>query len=330
MSELFIFLEVAVLVLVAGVCSGLNIALMSLSPAELQRKAKLGNRLARRVLPFRRNSHLSLASILLVNVGAVSATSLVLENRFNGVVAGVATTLLMVILGEIFPQALFSRFALRFCGYLAPLLRLMVIVTYPVSKPLQLLLDQLFGSEKRQLQSRHELGLMITEHLGADESELDEDEVEIIRGALQLSEKQVRSIMTPIRNVFWLPPDTLITNELIDEIKRHGRSRIPIFDTGLTKCYGVVLMKDMVDIDFDNSELAIDDLPLHACPIIGSKTALDTAFRKFISAGSHLIPVEKDNLIVGIVTIEDLIEEILGHEIEDETDRRRTRKSRNS
>ncbi len=323
MEVLSLSLQVILLVIVSAICSGLNVALMSLDVNDLRRKAKLGNAAARRILPLRRNSHLSLAGILLTNVGAVSATSLVLEHHFNGLIAGIVSTLLIVIFGEIFPQALFNRRALFYVSWLAPALRLMIIITYPISKPLQLLLDKLFGHEQSQLQSRHELGIMITEHLGHQESELDEDEVEIIRGALQLSEKRVRDIMTPISKVFWLTPDTILNDKKIDEIKAKSRSRIPIFNRRLTHCYGVLLMKELVDIDFDEEVYRVDDLPLHPARMVGSMTALDTMFRKFIAARTHLMPIEKDDEIVGIVTIEDLIEEILGHEIEDETDGKR-------
>jgi metal transporter CNNM len=245
----------------------------------------------------------------------------VLEGAFNGLIAGIITTLLIVIFGEIFPQALLSKRSLFYMSLATPLLKGMIILTYPVSKPLQLLLDKLFGTEKHQLQSRRELGIMISEHLGQQESELDEDEVEIIRGALQLSEKRVRDIMLPIEHVFWLTPDTILNDAKIDEIKAAGRSRIPIFNRRLTQCYGVLLMKELVDIDFDEKAYRVDDLTLHPTQLIGSMTALDTMFRKFIGARTHLMPIEKDDAVVGIVTIEDLIEEILGHEIEDETDR---------
>jgi metal transporter CNNM len=315
-------IEVLILVGISALCSGLNVALLALDLGELSRKAKLGNRAAKRVLPLRRNSHLTLAAILLVNVGAVSATSLVLEHRFNGVIAGVASTLLIVIFGEIFPQALLSKRALFYMSKATPILRVMIAVTYPIAKPLQLLLDRLFGHEKHKLQSRRELGMMISEHLGTRESELDEDEVEIIRGALQLSEKRVRDIMTPIKNVFWLTPDTVLDDAKIDEIKAISRSRIPILNTLKTQCFGVLLMKELVDVDFDEKEFRVYDLPLHSTQMVGSMTALDTMFRKFITAKSHLMPIEKDDKIIGIVTIEDLLEEIVGHEIEDETDRR--------
>jgi len=321
MSPIVFVLVIIVLVGFSALCSGLNIALMSLEVADLKRKAKIGNQSARKVLPLRKNAHLSLAGILLTNVAAVSATSLVIDDKFNGLIAGIASTLLIVIFGEIFPQAVFARRALTFCARFAPALRIMIFFTYPVSKPLQLLLDKLFSEEKTPLQSRRELGIMISEHLGNTGSELDNDEVEIIRGALQLSEKHVRDIMTPIDEVFWLTPDTIMNGAKIDEIKANGWSRLPVLNRQRTTCFGVLLMKDLVDINFDEERLRADDLPLYPTQIVGSMTALDTLFRKFIFGGVHLIPIERDDRIVGIVTIEDLLEEIVGHEIEDETDR---------
>lgn len=319
-----IVLTIAIVVALIGfsaICSGLNIALMSLDLKDLQRKVKLGNVQAKQVLPLRKNTHLTLAAILLTNVAAVSATSLVLEDALTGLLAGIIATLLTVVFGEILPQALFSRRALLFCARLRYVMRFMIIATYIVAKPLQLLLDKLFSEQQAHLQSRRELGIMISEHLGHEESELDEDEVEIIRGALQLSEKRVSDIMLPIKDVFWLTPNTILTDKKIDEIKAVGRSRIPIFNRDQSQCYGVLLMKELVDIDFDEKQYRVDDLNLHPVRLVGSKTALDTMLRKFISTSTHLIPVEKNDHIVGIVTIEDLIEEIVGHEIEDETDR---------
>lgn len=321
-----IFLTIIVVILLIGVsavCSGLNVALMALDLADLRRKSKLGDRAAKRMLPFRKNTHLTLSAILFTNVAAVSATSLVLESVLYGVFAGLISTLLIVIFGEIVPQAFFVRNALFFTSKLAGLLRFMIIITYPVAKPLQLLLDKLFQDVGTQLQSRHELGLLISEHLGADGSELDEDEVEIMRGALSLSEKRVRDIMTPISHVYSLRQNTVIDGKRIDEIKATGRSRIPILNKEKTVCFGVLLVKELVDIDFDENPPRVDELPLHPVQTVGSMTALDTMFRKFIGAHSHLMPVEKDGKIIGIVTIEDLIEEIVGHEIEDETDHAR-------
>lgn len=317
-----LYVIVFLLILISAVCSGLNISLMSLDVADLKRKAKLGNHAAKRLLPLRSKSHLTLAAILLTNVAAVSATSLVLESEFNGFVAGGISTILIVIFGEIFPQALFNKDPLKWCNRFWWLLKFMIIMTYVLAKPLQLLLDKLFGKEPSKLHSRHELGMIISEHLGPRaKSELDADEVEIIRGALQLSEKRVQQIMTPVEKTYWLTPSTLIDADKIDEIKQIGRSRIPIFNKKLTICYGVMLMKDLVDVNFDDNPVNVEELPLYPAQLVGSRTALDTMFRKIIGAGSHLMPVERDDRIVGIVTIEDLLEEIVGHEIRDESDR---------
>lgn len=321
MDVAILILEVIALVGIAAICSGLNVAFMSLNLADLKRKAKLGNTYAKWLVPLRKNAHLTLAAILLTNVAAASVTPLVIDSRLSGVWAVVISTLALTIFAEIMPQALFAQNAILWCGRLTWLLRLMIIVTYPLAKPLQLLLDNMFKNATHDLHTRHELGLLVAEHLGAKESELDEDEVEIIRGALQLSEKKVSSIMTPISKVYSLKPFSVIDDQLIDEIKATGHSRIPVFNTAKTICFGVILVKELIDIDFDEDPPRVDELVLHPTQMVGAGTALDTMFRKFISAQTHLIPIERDDVIVGIVTIEDLLEEILGHEIEDESDR---------
>ena len=320
-NTVLLIAEVTALIGLSAICSGLNVAVMSLDLADLRRKAKLGNRMAQHVLPLRRNTHLLLASILLTNVAVVSATTLVLDTRLAGIVAGLLSTLLIVVFGEVIPQALFSKNPLLWSSRFSLLLKVMIILTYVVSKPLQLLLDKLFPRQRTKLQSRQELGLLIGEHLTNDSSELDGDEVEIMRGALSLSEKRVRDILTDIRHTYWLMPGTPLDDARIDEIKAKGFSRIPIFNASLTKCYGVLLMKDLVDIDFGDNDYLVEDMVLYPAQLVGSMTALDTMFRKFIASGTHLIPIERDDEIIGIVTIEDLIEEIVGHEIEDETDR---------
>lgn len=325
MNAATVFAVVILLVGISALCSGLNVALMSLDIRDLQRKHKLGNKDARKALPLRRKTHLTLSAILLANVAAVSATSLVLESKLYGVIAGLISTLLIVIFGEIVPQAILSRRALYYTARFSLVLKAMIVLTYPLAKPLQLLLDRLFKAVPPHLQTRGELGIMISEHLDTKESELDEDEVEIIRGALQLSEKRVRDIMTAIDGVFWLTPQTVIDGDGIDGIKERGYSRIPVMNNARTICYGLLLVKDLVDVDFDDSPPRVDDLVLRPTEAVGSMTALDTLFRKFISSGTHLLPVERDDQIVGIVTIEDLIEEIVGHEIEDETDRSKHR-----
>lgn len=324
-NSLFGF-EVVALVGMSAVCSGLNISLMSLDLYDLERKVKLGDKRALKVLPLRKNSHLSLASILLTNVAVISTTSLVIDEKLGGLIAGIASTLLIVIFGEVVPQAYFARFALPVTARLSGLLRFMILITYPISKPLQLLLDRLFGHENTKLHNRRELGIIISDHASSKSSELDHGEIKIMKAALALSEKRVKEIMTPIKYVYWLSNSAVIDEKTLDEIKAKSWSRIPIFNNQLTKCYGILLMKDLVDVDFDNHPQKVTDLVLHPTKLVGSMTMLDTMFNKFISARTHLIPIERDDKIVGIVTIEDLVEEILDHEIEDESDHIKGRK----
>ena len=75
-----------------------------------------------------------------------------------------------------------------------------------------------------------------------------------------------------------------------------------------------------ISIDFDDNPVPLWCFPLHKTRLVGARTALDTMFHKFRRIGSHLVPVEQNDRIIGIVTVEDLLEETIGHEIADEID----------
>ncbi len=319
---ILLLLEVSILIIVSAICSGLNVAILSLDIDDLKRKAKTNNKSAKKVLPLRNNPHLTLVSILLMNVASVSTTSIILSSYISSWLAALFSTLLIVVFGEILPQAVFIKNPLGWSAFFTPILYIIIGVTYVISKPLQVILDKILPTTLNvsQLQTRQELSLLMSEHLRNDSSELDEDEIEIMKGALLLSEKKVKDIMTPIQRAFFLEPTTRLNEDIIQQIKIMGFSRIPILNKNLTSCFGILIMKSLFDIDFDKTELSVMELPLYPVKTIGSQTALDTLFRKFITSGTHLMPVEKDDKLIGIVTIEDLLEEIIGHEIEDESD----------
>lgn len=319
MHNLAIYASAACLILGSAICSGLNVALLSLDLQDLRRKAKIGNRDAKRALPIRRNVHFYLAGILLANVAFASATSVVLTDGLNGFAAIIVSTLLLVVFAEITPQAIAVSRSLRAISLFSKPIRFVAYAAYPITKTLEILLNKLVGKTAHVLHTRRELGLIISEHVGPG-SELDEDEVEIVRHALQLSEKKVREIMTPVEHVYHLHNDSVIDARLVDELKDQNWSRIPIFNRDGTVCHSFIMLKDLVDIDFDERPWPVAELPKHKAVTIGSMTALDTLFRKFIASKRHMLIVERDDKIAGIVTIEDLLEEIIGHEIEDESD----------
>lgn len=320
MNSLIIVLLVILTLIISGICSGLNISIMAIDLSDLDRKSRLGNKNAKILLPYRRNIHLSVVSILIVNIASVSALSLILNTRLNGLLAGIVATFLTVIFAEILPQALFVKNPIIYTSYFSPFLKLLILLSYPVSKPLQLILDKILPVDYGSTQSRRELGLIISDHLMDKQSEIDQDEITIMIGALQLSNKTAKDIMTPLSKVYYLNSEDKLDGDKIDQIKEHNFSRIPVINKNLDASPGILIMKNLVDINFDDNKYLVSDMKLHPASYIGSNMALDTLFRKFISIHSHLLIIVKKKKIIGIVTIEDLLEEIIGHEIEDESD----------
>jgi metal transporter CNNM len=147
LPSIWIWIGIIFCIVQSAMFSGLNLAVFSLSPLRLQIEADGGNADAVRVLDLRKNSNQVLASIIWGNV----TTNVLLTLLSDSVLAGIAgfffSAFAITMLGEIIPQAYFSRNALRMTAQFLPFLNFYRVVLYPLAKPTGLLLDWWLGAE---------------------------------------------------------------------------------------------------------------------------------------------------------------------------------------
>ena len=153
--------------------SGLNLALLGISRLNLEVDASAGNSAAIEILALRKDFNFLLATILWGNVGINVLLTLLSNSVMAGVAAFFFSTILITFAGEIFPQAYFSRHAMRMGALLAPLLRFYQILLFPVAKPSAILLDWWLGKENIQYFRERDLRTLIRKHIEAKESDVE-------------------------------------------------------------------------------------------------------------------------------------------------------------
>jgi metal transporter CNNM len=170
----------------------------------------------------------------------------------------------------------------------------------------------------------------------AQSTNLHVDEVTIIHGALDLTAKTVREVMIPIDQVYMLEYSTKLGENVMADILASGHSRIPIYKDYEANIVGLLLVKRLIVVDPED-ERAVSDLALRKPIVVSPEASCYYVLNEFQKGGSHIALVTKDAKVVkqcwhdgedipadvefvGIITIEDVIEEIIQEEIEDESD----------
>jgi len=316
-NEMFEIIITIILITLSGIFSGLTLGLMSLSPFTLQRKAKIGSKSAQKILPLRKKGNLLLTTLLLGNVAVNAALSIFLGSITAGIIAGIIATSLIVVFGEIIPQAIFARHGLRYGSKFTWIVWFFLIVLYPVTKPAAMLLDYFLGGETPSKVSKRELALMIREQQQIKGSEIEFEDYKLVKKSLDYANKTVRAVMTPIENVFLLQKDTVLNKRTSQKIHNSGHSRIPVLDH--EKVIGILFTKDIVLIDYKKKGLAHEVMRPFVKEVRSSEK-LDAVLALFKEKRTHMFVVKDSNDdLVGIVTLEDVLEEIIG-EIVDEHD----------
>lgn len=306
-----------VLLIISGIFAGLTIGLMSLDLSTLRRKSKLGDVNATKVLHIRKDSMILLVTLLLGNASANSFFAILVGDHLNGLYAGIISTVLIFLFGEVFPQAFLSRHALSFGAASAPIISLLMKLFYPICAPIAFVITKLLGEEVSQTYSKKDI-LSIVEETNPDGGEIDTDEQRLVRGALSFSQRKVKDVMTPGTVVTAAEADDVIDAEYLHTLKKISYSRIPVYGEDQNYIIGILYYKDLVGIRLPTT---VNDVMDHTVNFVNAKDSLDSVLNQFIKTKMHLFIVIDDfGGFEGVITLEDIIEEIIGAEIMDEED----------
>ncbi|XP_030272836.1 metal transporter CNNM4 isoform X6 [Sparus aurata] len=325
---------IAFLLVLSGMFSGLNLGLMALDPMELRIVQSCGTekekKYARKIEPVRRKGNYLLCSLLLGNVLVnTTLTTLLDDLTKSGVGAVIASTIGIVIFGEIVPQALCSRHGLAVGANTVLATKLFMLLTFPLSWPISKILDCVLGQEIGTVYNREKLVemLKVTEPY----NDLVKEELNMIQGALELRSKTVEDVMTPISNCFMIHSDAVLDFNTMSEIMESGYTRIPVYEGERSNIVDILFVKDLAFVDPDDCTTlkTITKFYNHPVHFVFHDTKLDSMLEEFKKGKSHLAIVQKVNNegegdpfyeVLGLVTLEDVIEEIIKSEILDESD----------
>ncbi|KAL7119195.1 hypothetical protein ACP275_02G048700 [Erythranthe tilingii] len=293
-TEFFIHIGVIVfLVLFAGLMSGLTLGLMSMSLVDLEVLAKSGTpkdkQHAAKILPVVKNQHLLLCTLLICNAAAMETLPIFLDSLVTAWGAILISVTLILLFGEIIPQSVCSRHGLAIGAAVAPIVRILVCICFPIAYPISKLLDLLLGHGHRVLFRRAELKTLVNLHgneagIGG---ELTHDETTIIAGALELSEKTASDAMTPISETFAIDINAKLDRSLMNLILEKGHSRVPVYYEQPTNIIGLVLVKNLLTIHPDDKVL-VKSVTIRRIPKVPETLPLYDILNEFQKGHSHM------------------------------------------
>ncbi|KAK9373366.1 uncharacterized protein V1513DRAFT_449403 [Lipomyces chichibuensis] len=329
--KFWIFMSISVtLVLLGGIFAGLTLGLMGQDEVYLQVIEQTGSvaerKNAGKVLKLlKKGKHWVLVTMLLSNVITNETLPIVLDRCLGGGwPAVVSSTILIVIFGEVIPQSVSVRFGLAIGAIFAPFVQLLMYAMCPVAYPTALLLDHVLGEDHGTVYRKAQLKTLVTLHRSMGVERLNRDEVTIISAVLDLNEKPVGNIMTPIQDVYTMSADRILDEEAVEEILKAGYSRIPIHTPNEPYNFiGMLLVRILISYDPEDAQ-PVSTFPLATLPETKPDTTCLNVLNYFQEGKSHMMLVSASPGeaygALGVVTLEDVIEELIGEEIVDESD----------
>jgi len=326
-----LWVEIAVLstlIGLSGFFSGLEVALVGVRKSKVIQLFNEGKKGSKALHRLKTNPSWMMSSVNLgnnlVNVGSSAlATSIAIRlfgNDGLGIAVGVMTFLILVF-GEITPKTYCNANSTKIALRYAPVLLAFSYIFYPVVKFFEIITKavvKMTGSSYAPPPiTEEEIKGVIDQ--GLEEKAIEKEEMELVHGALKFDDTVIRSVMTPRTKMFTLNSKMLLF-EALPQINKSGHSRIPIFGETSDDIVGFIHARDVLkELENDNKMTNLEQIARK--PVFASQEKMVSSLLKEMKGRkTHMaIVVDEHGGVEGLVTLEDLLEEIVG-EIEDETD----------
>ena len=319
-------LVVGLVVLTSATCSLFEAVLYSVPAAQIDALERQGRRSGRLLRRLRAEVDRPIAAILslntLANTGGAALAGALADHVFGSAWIGyfsAAFTLAILFLAEIIPKTTGVLFARQLAGPVAYPLQALVVLFAPViwlsRRSTSLLVA---AAPAHDSVSDEDLLLMVRR--GLRSGDFEEQEAHVIRNVLSLETKTAKQIMTPRTVLFTLDARTGLKTAAHDpQLLRH--SRVPVYGDGPDDIVGIIHRNDILTAAAkDEFDTTLDEL-MHPVHFVVETAKLDQLLRTFLERRQHLVVVTDEfGSVSGIVTLEDVLEEILGREIVDESD----------
>lgn len=323
MTLLIIF--VALAIGVSFLCSLLEAALLSITPTYTMTIAQSRPRVATKINELKNDVDRPLAAILSLNtvahtVGAAGAgaQAAIVFGEASIAIFSAVLTLLILVLSEIIPKTLGAIYWKSFAPFVARVLPALIWSMWPLVKMSQLITRMLSRGEPQPPVSREEIAAMAD--IGHREGVIDRGDSKVVTNLLKFDRLTVEDIMTPRTVIFALEQDTTIA-DVISRKQELAFSRIPTFDGSIDDITGFVLKTDILFEALDgNGQKRLIEIKRDLGTVM-ERTPLEELFDTLVHHDRHVALVhDAYGGTAGIVTLEDLIETLIGEEIVDEVD----------
>lgn len=325
MILLFLYLFLALSI--SFLCSILESVLLSTTQSFLSAKQEAGNQSAKKLINLKQNIDRPLSAILSLNtvahtVGAAGVgaqATKVFGEAYFGIVSAVLTILILVVT-EIIPKTLGARYWRELALPVGRIIEVLIFITYPLVLMSEII-TKIISNNKHENYSTSREELTALANIGAEEGVFEESENKIIQNLIKFQSVKLHEIMTHRTDIVALPVDASL-KEVIYAINIEKYSRMPVYEDNIDNIVGVVHTKFLIQYlteknNIDNFNLRdIIQQPYFAPEF----KRTDETFREIQENQNHMvIVIDEYGGTAGIVTLEDLIEAIVGS-ILDETD----------